>query len=289
MKKLSLLIAVLLTLLICVGGIIIALSMGIMQPGSIREEIHDDNDGDLVDFINRYIQTPVGQGEFAIVLNLTGQASFSPPDVRTMRLENPAANLEYFVEVGDTVERGHVLYRNNNRDFTAPVSGRVVAITHAHRLFTIEIFSTENPSVVISVPEEHQAVFITGLDISMSYQDNEPVPATIKRIDPNVENGYFTVELHSDFAIFPGSTVDVEILFEVLTDVVLVPAMFVRYNLAGVPHLRMLVGDTQTNDVQITVLGRNDDIYALVGMHELVGQMALISHEELLMREASND
>ena len=285
MKKLSLFIAVLLTILICVGGVIIALSMGIMHPGNIREEIHNDNDDGWIDFINRYIQTHVGYGEFEVVLNLVGQANFSPSETRTITLNNPAVNLEYSIAVGDSVERGEVLYRNNNRDFVSPISGRVVAINHAPRLFTIEIFSTENPTVIINVPEEHQAAFVTDLNISISYQDNEPIPTTIRRIDPNVVNGYFTVELNSEFTIFPGSSVDVEILFEVLTDVVLVPAMFVRYNLAGVPHLRMLVGEMQTNDVAITIIGRNDDVYALSGASALVGQMALVSHEELLMRD----
>lgn len=281
MKKLAVLLAVLITTLVCFSGIVIALSTGLIQ----KNNIDISNTEQMTDDISlQYVQAQIDKGQLDIAENLKGKIMVSDNAVKEFSVTTPSKDFESYVDVGDYIKKGDSLYKNNQKVIVSPIDGRVITI-QTGKSFYMAVFSYNDSSIIVDIPEKYQNEINKNLVIKATDENGEQVQLKIKGIQASVIDGKISVELENKFQLFKDSTVDVFIKFRRLSDCVIINKGFVKYDSAKKPFVQLLTEDNQIQNTYITIKNENKDFYDLENAEELIGKTVVMKKEELFMND----
>ena len=279
MKKLVVLLTVLITVLVCFSGIVIALATGIIQKNDMdisdTEQVTDD-------VYLQYVETQIEEGQLDISETLKGRVAVSDNAIKEFLVTIPGKDFESYVNIGDYVGKGDRLYKNNQKITVSPVNGRVLS-KQMDKSFHMEVFSYNESAIIVDIPEKYQNKINNNLMITAKNENDELTQLKIKSIQSVVIDGNFSVELENKFQLFKDSVVDVFIKFQTLSDCVIINKSFVKYDSSQKPYVQTLTDNNQIQNIYITIKNENKDFYDLEDAEDLIGKTVVVKKEELFM------
>lgn len=281
MKKLGVILAVLITILICFSGITIALSTGIIERNNPKiEESNNFED----EFIQQYIQTTIDRGSIEIGGEYSGNVNVPESAIKKYTASTLGSDFELFVSVGDCVSKEDKLFSNHGKVTKSTANGRVLSIDKTKSL-TMLIFSYDESSIIVYIPEKYQNLINNKLSITATDADKNEINVAIKKILPSVEDNNIAIELENQFNLFSNSSVKINIIFQKIDNCIIINKKFVRFDSDKSPYVQILKDDNIIEDQVITIKDENSESYVLEGAEEFVGLTVVMRKEDLILND----